>query len=181
MRKIPAALAAAALGAVLLLGGCRSSSDAGAAQGAVASATANPTVQAELDQGRALVASCFPGTLLQQVRTIHLVFLSSASGKNGPAVTAARDKVLGCLHIADPARRQAFVSDAGEAALHGHLGMHAGRVTYFEVTLPKLVLKYGGTAAGMGTSTAQPSIPGTTAEPSPAPSTFSPAVTGSAG
>jgi hypothetical protein len=170
MRKTPAAIAALAAAAVIALAGCNPDSGSDA-KGAVASATANPTVQAELAQGKALIASCFPGTLLQQVHTIHLVFLSSATGKHGPEVVAARDKVFGCLHISDPAKRQAFINAAGEAALHGHLGTHAGRVTYFEVTLPKLVLAAGGTAAGMGTSTAQPTIPGTSVSPSPAPST----------
>jgi hypothetical protein len=167
MSKTPAAIAALAAAAVIALAGCQSGSDT---KGTVASATANPTVAAELNQGKALVASCFPGTLLQQVRTVHLVFLSSVHGKHADEVTAARDKVFTCLHISDPAQRQAFVNDAGEAALHASpkLTTHAGRVQYFEITLPKIVLKDGGTAAGMGTSTAQPSIPGAPVSPSPA-------------
>lgn len=129
--------------------------------------TLNTTEQAELQQGQLLVKSCFTGTLLQQAHTVHLVFLSSATGPNGPAVVAERNKVFGCLHINDPAKRQAFINQAGEDALHGHLGTAAGRNTYFTVTLPKDVLAAGGTASGSGTSTAQPSIPGVTSSSSP--------------
>lgn len=163
------ALTIAALAGSLALGGCAHGSTH-------VKPTVNATEQAELDQGKKLVVSCFPGTLVQQVRTVHLVFLSSATGKNGPQVVSARDKVFGCLGINDPARRTAFINDAGEAALHAKpsLARHDGRVQYFTVTLPKIVLKYGGNAGGVGTSTARPSIPGTSASSapvSPAPST----------
>jgi hypothetical protein len=166
-KNLARGLAMAVLAAALA--GCTSKShagDAGAAKSAAASATANPTVAAELDQAKLLVKTCFAGTPLQQVRQVHLVFLSSATGKHGPDVVAARDKTFSCLGINDKAARQAFLNDSITAAEHGHLTTHDGRVTYFSVTLPQLVLKHGGTAAGVGTSTAQPSIPGTTASPS---------------
>jgi len=156
--KTLARLAAAALFAAVLAlaAGCTSkaSGDSAAAKGAVASATANPTVSAEMTQAKALVAHCFAGTPVQQVHQVHLVFASSATGKNGPAVVAARDKLFSCLHISDPAQRQAFTNAALTAAEHGHLTTHAGRVTYFEVTLPQLVLQAGNGASPSASASA---------------------------
>jgi hypothetical protein len=161
------AMAVLSLLLALVAGACTSKGGhVSSAKSAAASVTANPTVAAELDQAKLLVKTCFAGTPLQQARQVHLVFLSSAAGKHGPEVVAARDKTFSCLGINDPAKRQAFLNDAITAAGHGHLTTHDGRVTYFSVTLPQLVLKHGGTAAGVGTSTAQPSIPGTTANAS---------------
>jgi hypothetical protein len=168
MRKTPAAIATAVIAAGLVLAGCTSkSSGASAAKSAAASVTADPRVHAELDQAKMLVKSCFAGTPLQQAHQIHLVFLSSASGKNGPEVVAARTKLDDCLGIPQ-AQRTAFKNDAITAAEHQTpkiISVHpaAGVRQYLEFTLPQLVLKYKGTAAGVGTSTAQPPIPGTTA------------------
>src|SRR6516225_6847869 len=138
------------------------------AVGAVSSAAANPTVSAEAVQAKALVKSCFAGTPLQQLHQVHLVFLSSASGKNGAAVTQARDTTFTCLGIPKD-KRQAFVNDAITAAEHANpkLTTHAGRVNYLEVTLPQLVLKYKGQAgytppASPGAGT----VPGTAPSPS---------------
>lgn len=165
---------AAVLAAFLALAaGCTSkSADASSAKSAAASVTANPTVAAELDQAKLLVKSCMPGTPLAQVHTIHLVLLSSAAGKNGEEVKAARTKLFDCLGIPE-SKRDAFKNDAITAAEQQHpkiLSAHpvAGVRQYLLITLPQLVLKYKGTAAGTGTSTAQPSIPGTTVSPSPA-------------
>lgn len=172
MRKTPAAIGAAVLGAFLLLSGCNSgSSNTGAAKSAAASVTADPTVAAELAQARLLVKSCFPAAPLDQIHTVHLVFLSSATGKHGPEVVAARSRLFGCLGI-PASQRTAFKNAAIIAAEHQQpkiLSRHpvAGVRQYLLFTLPQLVLKYKGTAAGVGTSTAQPAIPGTTASPSP--------------
>lgn len=150
----------AALLAVLLvfsfaLASCTSRShDASAAKSAGAVVTANPQVQ----QARALVEHCFAGTPVQQARQIHLVFLSSKTGKNGPAVIAARQKLMSCLGISK-ADEKPFFNDAVTAAEHGHLTTHAGRVTYAGTTLPQLVIKYS-SAPGAGNGTAN--IPGVT-------------------
>lgn len=160
-----------------LVAGCNGShsgqgaAEASSAKGAVASVTADPTVAAELDQAKRLVKSCFPAAPLDQARTIHLVFLSSAAGKNGPAVTTAREKLSGCLGIPQ-GKRGAFENDAIIAAEHQTpkiLSAHpaAGVERYLEVTLPQLVLKYKGTAAGV---TGGASIPGTSASPAGSPS-----------
>ena len=114
-------------------------SEAQAGKSAAASVTANP----EFIAAKALVVKCFAGTPLQQARQVHLVFLSSATGKHGPEVVAARDKTATCMGISK-SDEQPFFNDAITAAEHGHLvrGGHAARVAYFSVTLPKLVLKY---------------------------------------
>ncbi len=148
MSKVLIALAVVAL-AVLALAGCKgSSSNASSARSAVASATANPTTAAELRHAKELVKSCIPASPLDQAQMVHLVFLSSATGKNGPEVVAARTKLGTCLGISK-ANEKPFFNDALIAAEHGHLvrGGHAARVQYFEVALPQLVLKYGGTMA----------------------------------
>jgi hypothetical protein len=144
--------------AVALLAGCNSSHPH-------PKPTVNATEQAELKQGQLLLAGCFPKTVTEQVRTVHLVFLSSAKGTNGPAVVAARDKLFTCLNINDPAKRQAFVNKAGDDALHGHLATQAGRHAYFTVTLPKDILAAGGHAGGVSGPTAN--IPGVTGSASP--------------
>ena len=125
--------------------GAAASSAAAAASSAKASIEANPTTAAELAQAKALVKSCFPAAPLDQIHTVHLVFLSSATGKNGSAVVAARTKLFDCLGIPQQSRT-AFKNDALTAAEHAKLTTHAGRVTYFEETLPGLVLKYKQTA-----------------------------------
>jgi hypothetical protein len=169
--RIAAAVVTAGLLLTPALAACNGSGHAAAAASSV---TADPTVQAEIAQARLLVKSCFPAAPLDQIRTVHLVFLSSASGKHGPEVTAAREKLFSCLGI--PAgKRAAFKNDAITAAGHQTpkiLSRHpaAGVARYLEFTLPQLVLKYKGTAAGTGTSTAQPSIPGTTSGASASPS-----------
>jgi hypothetical protein len=178
MKRIIAAILGGLL-TVVVLAGCHSGSGQGAAEassakGALVSATADPTVQAEIAQARLLVRSCFPTAPLDQARTVHLVFLSSATGKNGPAVVAARDKLFACLGIPQD-KRDEFKNQAITAAEHQTpkiLSLHpaAGVTRYLEFTLPQLVLKYKGTAAGLGTSTAQPSIPGTTSGASASPS-----------
>lgn len=159
-----------------LLAGCKGSSspDASAAKGAVASATADPTVQAEIGQARLLVKSCFPASPLDQLHTVHLVFLSSATGKHGPEVTAARDKLFTCLGIPQD-KRDEFKNQAITTAEHQQpkiISTHpaAGIREYLTITLPQLVLRYKGTAAGLGTSTGQPSIPGTSPAATPSPS-----------
>lgn len=180
MRKTTAAIGAAALGASLLLTACGpSNGGAGSAKSAAASVTANPTVQAELVQARLLVKSCFPAAPLDQLHTVHLVFLSSATGKNGPEVVVARDKLFNCLGVPRD-RQDAFKNEAITAAEHQSpkvISVHpaAGVRQYLLVTLPQLVLKYKGTAAGMGTSTAQPSVPGTSISATPAATAGSPA------
>lgn len=141
----------------LALAACTSkshSADAQAGRSAAASVTADPQVQ----QARALVQHCFAGTPVQQAQQVHLVFLSSATGKNGPAVIAARAKVTGCLGISK-SDEQPFLNDAITAAEHAHLvsGGHAARVAYLN-TLATIVIKYSN-APGVGNGTA--SIPGT--------------------
>jgi len=154
----PVLAAAGITGSLLLTAACNS----GASH---PKPTLNATEQAELQQGQKLLASCFPKTITEQVKTVHLVFLSRATGKHGPEVVAARAKLLHCLNIDDPAKRQAFINKAGEDALHGHLTTHDGRHTYFTITLPKDILAAGGHAGGVGTG--QPSIPGVTSSASP--------------
>lgn len=172
MRKATTALAAVII-AVLALAGCHSGSS-GAAKGAIASATADPAVAAELAQARLLVRSCFPSAPLDQIHTVHLVFLSSATGKHGPEVVAAREKLFACLGIPQD-KRDEFKNQAITAAEHQTpkiLSLHpaAGVQRYLEFTLPQLVLTFKGTAAGLGTSTGRPSIPGTGSSPAASPS-----------
>jgi hypothetical protein len=139
---------------------------ASSAQSAYNSITANPTYSADIAQAKILVMQCFAGTPLQQIHQIHLVFLSSASGKNGAAVTQARDTTFTCLGV--PAdQRTAFKNDAITAAEHGKVYTKAGAKTYLTATLPQLVLKYKGQAgytppASPGAGT----VPGVTPAPS---------------
>ena len=127
----------------------QASAAAGSARGAIASATANPTTAADLASAKALVKSCFAGTPLQQVHQVHLVFLSSSTGKHGPDVLKARATLRDCLGISK-ADETPFFNDAATAAEHGHLTTHDGRVTYFTVTLPGIVLKYSKAAPSSG-------------------------------
>jgi hypothetical protein len=142
------------LGFAVAACGSKSGSAAGAessARGAIASATANPTTAADLHQAKMLVEHCFAGTPLQQAHQVHLVFLSRAAGKNGPAVVAARDKTAACMGISK-SDEQPFFNDAITAAEHANprLTTHAGRVKYFEITLAGLVLKYSNAASATG-------------------------------
>jgi len=150
-------IAAAVVAGALLLGACSSSTPH-------AKPTLNATEQAELKQGQLLLASCFPKAITDQVKTVHLVFLSSATGKNGPAVVAARNKLFACLNIDTPAKRQAFINKAAEDAAKGHLFTSGGRHTYFTVTLPKDILAAGGHAGGVS---GQPAVPGTSGSATP--------------
>lgn len=149
MKRLITILALVA-GLGFLLAGCQQE-DSTKAKGAVASVTADPAVAAELAQARLLVKSCFPAAPLDQARTVHLVFLSSATGKHGPEVVAAREKLFTCLGV--PAgKRDAFKNEAITAAEHQTpkiLSAHpaAGVREYLTVTLPQLVLKYKGAAA----------------------------------
>lgn len=162
-------LTAALIGLTLMLAACGSSkgSDASAAKSAIASATANPATAAELRHAKELVKSCIPASPLEQAQMVHLVFLSSATGKHGSEVVAARTKLGTCLGISK-ADEKPFFNDAITAAEHGHLvrGGHAARVQYFEVTLPQLVIKYsnaGSFSPSPGTSGGQPTpMPTTT-------------------
>jgi hypothetical protein len=177
MKRIIAILALIA-GLGFLITGCKGSgqgaAEASSAKGAVASVTADPTVQAEIDQAKLLVKSCFPAAPLDQLHTVHLVFLSSATGKHGPEVVAARAKLFNCLGVPED-KRDDFKNDAITAAEHQKpkiISLHpvAGVTRYLEFTLPGLVFKYKGTAAGTGTSTAQPPVPGTSSGASTSPS-----------
>jgi hypothetical protein len=168
--------AAALLALSLVLAACSASkgsapgAEASSAQAgyssAKASIEANPTTAAELAQAKALVAKCFAGTPLQQIHQVHLVFASSATGKNGPAVVAARNTTLGCMGIS-PADRQPFTNDAITAAEHANpkLTTHDGRVHYFEVVLPGLVLKYSNAAPGGHPGASPSSTPAATPAP----------------
>jgi hypothetical protein len=142
--------------------GGTTSADQASARAAASSAMANPTVSAELGQARNLVKTCFAGTPTQQLSQVHLVFASSATGEHGPQVVAARAKTFGCLGIPEN-QRQNFVNDALTAAEHANpkLTTHDGRVTYFEATLPQLILKYKNAGATPGASQA----PGATPQP----------------
>lgn len=156
------AFAVLAVALALVAAACTSNShsaDAQAGRSAEASVTANP----QFIQAKKLVVHCFAGTPVQQAQQVHLVFLSSATGKNGPAVIAARAKVTGCLGISK-SDEQPFLNDAITAAEHAHLvsGGHAARVAYLN-TLATIVIKYSN-APGVGNGTA--SIPGTTPGPS---------------
>ena len=179
MTKTLGGIAIAILATCLLLAGCGHSKSSSAnpttlvptgaassAHSAINSIEANPATSAEAVQAKALVKSCFAGTPLQQIHQIHLVFLSSASGKNGAAVTQARDTTFTCLGI--PAdQRTAFKNDAITAAEHGKVYTKAGAKAYLAGTLPQLVLKYKGQAgytppASPGAGT----VPGTAPSPS---------------
>jgi hypothetical protein len=161
-----AGLIASALIAAVAIAGCSSSgsSDAGAAKSAAASVTANPQFLA----AKALVKHCFAGTPVQQAHQIHLVFLSSATGKNGPEVVAARAKLAACLGISK-ADEQPFINEAIAAAEHQTpkiISLHpvAGIKAYLTGTLPKIVIKYSN-APGVGNGTAN--VPGTTPQATP--------------
>jgi hypothetical protein len=161
------ALAAAAFIVLLIiLAGCSSSgsSDAGAAKSAAASVTANPQFLA----AKALVKHCFAGTPVQQARQIHLVFLSSATGKNGPEVVAARAKTADCMGISKSDEKP-FFNDAVTAAEHQKprlsvLHPVAWITAFFTKTLPPIVIKYSN-APGVGNGTAN--VPGLTTPASP--------------
>jgi hypothetical protein len=151
MRKF---LAIAALTGALIvsLAACNSSSgDKAKAQGAAASVTADPQFLA----AKALVVHCFAGTPVQQASQIHLVFLSSSTGKNGPAVIAARAKLSGCFGISK-SDEQPFFNDAVKAAEHQKPRLHvlhpvAWLTAFFGQTLPPVVIKYSN-APGLGTA-----------------------------
>jgi hypothetical protein len=176
------AVAAAVL--ALVTAGCTSKSG-GSASGAASSAegkasavvgsiTANPTTAADLAKAKALVRHCFAGTPLQQAHQIHVVFLSSAAGKNGPAVVAARNTTATCLGLSK-ADEKPFFNDAVTAAeavtFHKLATSHDARVTYVSVTLPGLLLKYSSAGYVPPASPGAGTVPGTT--PSPAVTTGS--------
>lgn len=104
------------------------------------SVMADPIASADVTQAKKLVAKCIPGTPVQQLHTLHLLF-ASKTGKNAQAGEQTRARIFGCLGI--PADQRAnFENDALTRAEHGHLTTTAGRKTYFEVTLPQLVATY---------------------------------------
>jgi hypothetical protein len=140
---------------------------ASSAHSAIQSIQANPTTSADIAQAKALVKSCFAGTPLQQAHQVHLVFLSSATGKHGPDVVAARDKLASCLGISK-SDEQPFFNDAVTAAEHANpkLTTHDGRVQYFEVTLPGLVLKYSKAGYTPPASPGAGTVPGASPSPS---------------
>ncbi len=138
MRLRQVTLAAAVAGLALALAGCGPSSHHAAA---IDSATAGPTVAADINQGKALVAKCITGTPLEQLHTLHLLLFTSARGRHATQVTQTRDRVFGCLGI-PPGQRAAFENQALTQAEHGHLGTKAGRRAYFEATLPGDLARY---------------------------------------
>jgi hypothetical protein len=160
-----AGLLLAAAAAAIALAGCGSSSHSSAeaaGKGAVASATANP----QFIKAKALVKHCFAGTPLQQAHQIHLVLLSSATGKNGPEVVAARAKTADCMGISKSDEKP-FFNEAITAAEHQKPRLHplhpvAWLTAYFGNTLPPIVIKYSN-APGVGNGTAN--IPATSATP----------------
>jgi hypothetical protein len=154
--------AAGGLAAALALTGCgpKSTAGAGKASAAASSIAADPTTSADIAQAKADVKRCITGTPLEQIHTLHVLFLESASGSNGAEVTATRAKVFGCLGV-PPAQQTAFKNDALTAAEHGKVYTRAGAKTYVEATLPALLLKY----QQGGASPAASSTPTTTAAP----------------
>lgn len=162
-----AGIIAAVLISLAAVAGCTSSShssDAGAAKSAAASVTGNPQFLA----AKTLVKHCFAGTPVEQAHQIHLVFLSSATGKNGPEVVAARAKVAACMGISK-ADEKPFFNDAVKAAENQKPRLsvlHPGAwlTAFFTTTLPPIVIKYSN-APGVGNGTAK--IPGTSVSPSP--------------
>jgi hypothetical protein len=170
-RRIAAVILAAIFS--LAIAACSSSgkgSDAQAGKSAAASVTANP----QFIKAKALVKHCFAGTPVQQAQQVHLVFLSSKTGKHGPAVVAARAKVLGCMGISK-ADEQPFINEAVTASRYGKVLLtHNGRVTYFGTDLPKIVLKYSNAASVSPSAGTTPNSPGATTAPAsatPAPAT----------
>jgi hypothetical protein len=127
-----------------LLAACNgSSSNADSAKSAAASVTADPQFLA----AKALVRHCFAGTPTQQIHQVHLVFLSSSTGKHGPEVIAARTKAMNCMGISK-SDEQPFINDAITQGKYGKVLLtHNGRVGYFGDALPRLVLKYSNAAS----------------------------------
>lgn len=169
MRKIPAAVAAGAVLVLMLVLGACGSASSGHAAAAASSAEANPAVSADITQAKADVARCVTGTPLQQIHTLRVLFLESATGKNGLEVAATRARVFSCMGVA-PAQQTAFKNDALTAAERGKVYTKAGARTYLEGTLPALLAKYQ--AAGGMSPTGTPGTAATATAPagSPAPS-----------
>lgn len=145
MNKTLTATAVALAAAAIVVAGCgKTTSAAGTSNPAPAAAAssvmANPTASADLNQAKALVAKCIPGTPLQQVHTVHLL-VASKTGPDAQAGEQTRTKVYDCMGV--PAdQRDNFTNAALTDAEHGHLGTAAGRHTYFGVTLPQLLATY---------------------------------------
>ena len=179
-RRIAALIAVAVAAIALAACGSSGSSGASAAKSGLASATANPQVQHEIDQAKDLVATCFAGTPLQQIHQVRLVFLTRSHGKHADDVAAARDKTFTCLGVPKDQRTN-FKNDAITAAEHQTpkiLSRHpvAGVEKYLTITLPQLVLKYKHLGTGPYSPPAGTSggVPGASVMPgsaSPAPST----------
>jgi hypothetical protein len=154
MRKIIIIITLAA-GLGFLLAGCQHG-DSTKAKGAIASATADPTVAADIKLAEADIKRCVTGTPLQQIHTVHVLFLERAGGKNGAEVQATRAKVFGCLGV-PPGQQTQFKNDSLTAAEHQHPRVltKAGIKTYVLVTWPGILARYQ--HAGTGAS-ASPSV-----------------------
>jgi hypothetical protein len=160
-----AATIAAALATVLIaavfLGGCSSRGGADAAKGAVASATANPTIAADINQAKALITKCATHgrTPLQQIHLVHVLFFESSHGKHAAEVTSTRADVFGCMGVPE-ARQASFKNDSITAAekQRPRVITIAGIKKYALQTWPAILARYqqpGGTA----TPTAKASAP----------------------
>ena len=158
----------AIFGIMLAACGSKSGSASGAESSAVAggkSAASAVTADPQFIAAKKLVQHCFAGTPVQQAHQIHLVFLSSKTGKNGPAVIAARTQLAACLGISK-SDEQPFFNDAVTAAEHQKprlsvLHPVAWLTAFFTGTLPPIVIKYSN-APGVGSGTTMSPSPSTT-------------------
>lgn len=124
MNKLVTGTAAAAI-AVAALAGCHSGSGTGSAKAkAAASSTAVQTTKKNLE---AITAKCGTGSAAGQIAAVK-----DLRTKAGRARLWAKCGV-------PAAKRSAVQTQALDAAEHAHLTTHAGRVTYFEVTLPAII------------------------------------------
>lgn len=165
MRRIIVTVAGLGL-ASLLATGCNSNGSAISTPSTFGPAVASVTADPQFLAAKALVVHCFAGTPVQQARQIHLVFLSSSTGKNGPAVITARAELGTCLGISK-SDEQPFFNDAVKAAEQQKPRLHVLHpvvwlTAFFAKTLPPIVIRYSN-APGIGIGPAASPRPSVTA------------------
>jgi len=131
MKTLKMLAVAGAITAAASLGACQNTHSDGASSKAKAMASSTAAQQVQQD-----IKRCIPTSGFAQLQLGKHLMSDTAAHPNG-----SRDALAQCVGITK-ANKQPFENDVINAAERGHLLTHAGRVTFFQVTLPAIVAKY---------------------------------------
>lgn len=145
-KKILAAIAVPVIAASIAACGTKHAGAAASASASVHAFSTSSQGQKDKAEAQKIYSKCLPQQPVAQLKYAQL-FIAGKNSKHAAQGKAERDALDACAGIPE-GKRTAFNNaalGAGEKALEKELTHHKGSLTtYFEATLPNLVISYGG-------------------------------------